>query len=284
MIEKSEAVVLKSMKYRDTSKIVTFYTRRYGKLACLAKGAREFKSKFGSSLEALTECEIVFYRKEERDLQLLSQASTLRTFKNVHSDGDRLGVGFSIAEMVDHLAREQEEHAALYGLISESLETLEHSEGNFVNILYAFEVRLASLFGFAPSFTRCARCGRELGHAAHERILPFLLDKGGPVCADCRESLGPVTEISQAFGAGFAGGVPLSRLMVPLRSPTRELLERLGSERLASVAGLEYDPSTGNELEEMLRLYFQYHFENFRPLRAPGIFGLTGGSGRPKDT
>ena len=272
MIEKSEAIVLKSMKYRDTSKIVTLFSRRFGKIACLAKGARELKSKFGSSLEPLNETEIVFYRKEGRDLHLLSQSSTLRPFKKIHTEGDRLAVGLSILELTYRLASEQEEHGAVYDLIVEALETLELSERNFVNILYAFEVRLAGLFGFAPAFGRCARCGRELGSAEMERVLPFLLDKGGPVCPECRESFGQVTELFQASGATFSGGIPLSRLMIPLRAPTRKLLERLTSARLASVTSLEYEPATGNELEETLRLYLQYHFESYRPLRSPGMF------------
>lgn len=282
MIEKSAAIVLKGMKYRDTSKIVTAYTRRFGKLSCLAKGARLAKSKFGSSLEPLTESELVFYRKEARELHLLSQASTIRPFKKIHTDGDRLAVGLSILELVNRLAQEQEEHTALYDLIAGALETLEQSDKNFVNILYAFEVRLAGLFGYAPSFYRCARCGRELGTAERERLLPFLLDKGGAVCPTCREDLGTVTDLPEALRSGFAGGAAVSRLMIPLRAPTRKILERLFSAHLSSVASLEYDPATGNELEETLRLYLQYHFDRFRPLRAPGMFGLSPGAGGPE--
>jgi DNA repair protein RecO (recombination protein O) len=281
MIEKTGAIVLKSMKYRDTSKIVTVYAKRFGKMSCLAKGARTAKNKFGSSLEVLVESEIVFYHKQARDLHLLSQASTLRPFKKIHAEGDRLGVALSIAELVDRLAHEQEEQADLYGLLLDALEALEHSAKNFVNILYAFEVRLAGLFGYAPNFTRCARCGKALGTAEQERLLPFLLDKGGPVCAECRESLGPVSEPSEIIRLGFPSGGAFSRVMIPLRAPTRRLLERLAGATLSSVPMLEYESATGNELEETLRLYLQYHFDRFRPLRAPALFGLSRAVDRP---
>lgn len=282
MIEKTNAVVLKSMKYRDTSKIVTLYTRRFGRLSCLAKGARQLTSKFGGSLEPMTESEIVIYKSEGRDLHLLSQCSTLRPFKKVHADGEKLGVGFSIVELLNRLAHEQEEHQALYGLLVEALEALEHSERNFVNILYAFELRFAALHGFAPSFTACARCGRVLGSAEQERVLPFLLDKGAAVCPECRDSVGQVLEIPQASGALTAGGAALSHLMIPLRAPARRLLERLLDSPLENVSALHYDTDIGNELDETLRLYFQYHFENFRALKSPGIFGLRPGRESPQ--
>ena len=71
MIVKTDAIVLKSMRFRETSKIVTFYTRRYGKIAAVAKGARETKNKFGAALEPMTGVNLVFYKKEQRDLQLV---------------------------------------------------------------------------------------------------------------------------------------------------------------------------------------------------------------------
>ena len=73
MITKSEAIVLKSMDFRDSSKIVTFYTRSFGKLKGIAKGARQMKSKFGAALEPITRVSLVLYKKEHRDLQLISE-------------------------------------------------------------------------------------------------------------------------------------------------------------------------------------------------------------------
>ena len=77
MIESTDAIVLRAIKYGDTSKIVTLYTRRFGKVAVIAKGARSAKSKFGSALEPMSLIQAVFYRKENREVQLLSQADLL---------------------------------------------------------------------------------------------------------------------------------------------------------------------------------------------------------------
>jgi DNA repair protein RecO (recombination protein O) len=74
MIVKTEAIVLKTMKYRDTSKIVTLFTKNYGKLSAVAKGARDRNLRFGSALDSLSHVQVVLYKKEGADLHLLPNA------------------------------------------------------------------------------------------------------------------------------------------------------------------------------------------------------------------
>src|SRR3989304_285501 len=145
MLTKTDAVVLKSMKFRDTSKIVTFYTRRYGKLKGVAEGARETKSKFGASLEPMTLLSLVLYKKEHRDLQLISQADILHRHKSIHSDFDRMPVALSVIELLNRLTHEEEENALLYALVLETLDAIDRAPRNAVNVLFAFELRVCSL-------------------------------------------------------------------------------------------------------------------------------------------
>ena len=66
MLIKTEAIILKSMKYRDTSKIVTFYTKEFGKLKGIAKGARTAKVNLVAALEPMTHSMLVIYKKEHQ--------------------------------------------------------------------------------------------------------------------------------------------------------------------------------------------------------------------------
>ena len=80
MLTKTEAIVIRSMKYGDSSKIVTFYTRQFGKLKGIAKAARRSNNKFGSSLEPLSHVMLVVYKKDHRDLHLISQCDSIQSF------------------------------------------------------------------------------------------------------------------------------------------------------------------------------------------------------------
>ena len=63
MIVSTDAIVLRSMKYGETSKIVTLYSKKFGKIKVIAKGARSAKSKFGASLEPMMHSSVIFYKK-----------------------------------------------------------------------------------------------------------------------------------------------------------------------------------------------------------------------------
>ncbi len=73
-LQKTQAVVLKTQRLGETSKILTLYSQKFGKIKVVAKGARGLKSRFYGTLEPLNHISIVYYFKETRELQLLSQA------------------------------------------------------------------------------------------------------------------------------------------------------------------------------------------------------------------
>lgn len=255
MIVKTDAIVVRSMRFRDTSRIVTFYTRRYGKVSAVAKGARNLKSKFGAALEPMTGVALVLYKKEQRELQLVSQCDIVKPYKRIHTEMERMAPAMAILELLHQLTHDEEEHAALYRLVEQTLDALEHAEKNHVNYLYAFELRVAALFGFAPVLTRCVRCGTAGVLEGPEDFVHFRLDKGGILCRAC---------------LGASGEFPSMRRNV--RKPVLRILDRLFVADLRSLGGLEYQPVVGNEMDELLRSYLQYHFEDLRPLRSERVF------------
>src|SRR3989304_672478 len=101
MIVSTDAIVLRSMKYGDTSKIVTLYSRKYGKIKVIAKGARSAKSKYGASLEPMTHSSIVIYKTEHRELHLLSKCEIASPFHKLNDDGDKMVVGLALVEIVN---------------------------------------------------------------------------------------------------------------------------------------------------------------------------------------
>ncbi|MEX1139347.1 MAG: DNA repair protein RecO [Bacteroidota bacterium] len=264
MIVKTDAVVLKSMRYRDTSKIVTFYTRAFGRVAGIAKGARVSKSKFGASLEPMTEVGLVLYKKEQRDLQLISQCDILKPFKQVHSDMEKMSGAMAVVELLHQLTHSEEENPALYNLLVETLEAVEKAPRNIRNIVYGFQLRFASLYGFNPVFDRCVLCGTMLGGSGVRPVVHFRIDRGGMWCGNCPEPLSTVAARGGRFG--------LLTSFAEIRVPTAQILHRFLTARLETLSSVEYHESVGNEVDETLRSYLQYHFEELRPLKSPPVF------------
>lgn len=274
MIVKTDAIVLKSMRYRETSKIVTFYSRRYGKLAAIAKGAREIKSKFGASLEPMTAVSLVIYKKEHRDLQLISQCDILKPYKKIHGEMGRMSAAMAMLELVNQLTHDEEEKPALYVLLEESLDGLESAAKNFQNLFFAFEFRLCGVFGFAPALGPCLRCGRDV-FSGPENVVTFQLDKGGLLCASCTAAMKLRTNGAVATGPFVHKGNDTHGrppVFVTLHSITARIMQKLFDAKLDTVAVLEYAEKVGNELDETLRSYLRYHFEDLKPLRSTAVF------------
>lgn len=274
MITKTDAVVLKSMKFRGTSKIVTFYTRRYGKLKGVAKGARETKSKFGAALEPLTVVSMVLYRKEHRDLQLISQCDILQRFKNISADIERLPVALSVIELLNKLTHEEEENTLLYEFVLETLDAIDQAEGQVLNILFAFELRICSMFGFGMGLDRCTSCGRDLDGLAGSHVV-LQLPRGAVHCPSCSAGV-PVFDPERLLAlrkshergseaAGRAGTIRLSM-------PALHLLRRFSKAKPADLSKVVVPEGLGNELEVTLRLYLHYHFEEFKSIRSLNMF------------
>ncbi len=70
---KTSAIVLKSRKWGEADRIVTFYTARFGKLRGVARGARRLKSRFGSALEPFVHCDLNLFEKPNDSLYRITQ-------------------------------------------------------------------------------------------------------------------------------------------------------------------------------------------------------------------
>jgi DNA repair protein RecO (recombination protein O) len=261
VLVKTEVVVLRSMKYRDTSKIVTFYSKEYGKLKGIAKGARTAKNKFGSALEPLSHSMLLLYKKEHRDLHFISQCDSIDSFRNLTEDLDRMSTGLSVLELIDQVTHHEERTPAMFALLVDTLRALNASTKNYERYLQAFQLRLAALFGYAPNFDTCGHCGKPILIGHGEGHVAFQIVRGAVFCNECS----PPNDSSLHDGGQ---SIACTTLSVQGLHIVRQLLHA----QLSSLGDLGFHAGIGNELNELLRLYLRYHFEGLRPLKSTEFF------------
>ncbi|MBS1492206.1 MAG: DNA repair protein RecO [Bacteroidetes bacterium] len=149
-----EAVILRTVNYGDTSKILTLYSRNNGKINCIVKGARNIKSRVLGVIEPFNHITIVFYNKENRDLQMLSKAETIKNFRVIKTDLDKLTISYRILETMNKAVYDKEHSNELFELLIKSFTYInesnpEKSAENFISYLY-FQVHLCELLGISP--------------------------------------------------------------------------------------------------------------------------------------
>lgn len=149
-IVKTDAFVLKSFKFRDTSKIVTLFTKELGKLSAIIKGVRKFNSGKCGVLETMNYINAVIYFKENRDLQFISSAEYKTSYPEIIKDLDRIKTTYRILDIVNKTIPENEKHYELFDLMKSCLETLNNSIYNCMLTYIFFQKELLIHLGIRP--------------------------------------------------------------------------------------------------------------------------------------
>jgi DNA repair protein RecO (recombination protein O) len=161
-IVKTEAVVLSKMDYRDSSSILTLYTKDYGKISVIHKGARSPKSKKGFIAEPLNHLQIIIYRKDSRDLQLLSSADLISHFPRIKEDLDKLKYSLAILELVKNLTPEGEENTKLFNSLTRILFLLDSSDEGPKVTFGRFFLFFLKEIGYEIQLKKCSSCQNNL--------------------------------------------------------------------------------------------------------------------------
>ncbi len=156
--EHTAAVVLRSLVYGESDRIVTLLTESRGKLALLARGARKSQKRFQGSLEpyALIEAEIAVGAGQ---LGRLAQARVVRAFPGVLADLERMSLAAAALELVREALPEREPEVRALPLVTRLFElVVALPPGDALRV--AFALRLLAVIGLAPNLEACGRCGR----------------------------------------------------------------------------------------------------------------------------
>ena len=106
---RTNAIVLRSIKLSETDKLVTFMTEQFGKVKCVARGARKIKSRFAGSLEPMSYVYLIYFGKENQQLFSLNNADIIESFHLLREDFQRLYTGIYLNELVDAMTAEVQE-------------------------------------------------------------------------------------------------------------------------------------------------------------------------------
>ncbi len=179
--EKAEAIVIRLADFSESSRVVTCFSREFGKLSAVAKGAKRPKSAFEAGLDLLSVCNIVFIRKSSGGLDILTEAQLKRRFKTIGHDITGLYAGYYVAELLDGLKEDHDPDPQLYDDAIAVLELLSTSSDVAATII-RFELSVLREIGQLPAWDICVRCGRPVDSAAWYGMKSSL---GGVVCRPC---------------------------------------------------------------------------------------------------
>ena len=235
-IQKTEAVVVDHRDYSNTSLIVTFFTRNFGQLSGIAKGARRPKSPFLGTFDLLNHNEIMYYRHTRSSLHTLSHSEIKNGFTRLREQQERTYAGSYIADVVKGMTREDEPQPELFDLMINALRELCTAD-DAARVLFQFEIKFLSSVGFQPELEQCVACWtRPQGN----RVF-FSVAGGGALCERCASGRGEEAQMT-SLGA-----------LATLSSLRRKTM----SEGRSVGCG----PAVARDIKRILRPYIVYRME-----------------------
>jgi|TARA_B100001079_G_scaffold61245_2_gene51905 DNA repair protein RecO (recombination protein O) len=150
LIVQTPAIVLKRFPYSDTSVIAHCFTRDYGKVGIMVRGAQRKKSPRSAYFQPANYLETLFYYKQNRNLYTLSKVSFIKNWIHFQDDLKRLSYALATVELVEKTIADHDPHENLFDELAATLSFFHHEETHFNLCFWYFELRLLQQLGFQP--------------------------------------------------------------------------------------------------------------------------------------
>lgn len=228
---KVEAVVLWARDCGGGNKLLTLYSREYGKMKVMAHGVAKPSSRKRGAVQPFTFTKFLIHRG--RELDSVSQCEALEMFSFLGADLEKIAYASYMAELVDSLTPEWEPCEGLFDLLLDTLRLLAGNDAEL--LLRSFEIKAAGLMGYRPVLDACVYCRQQTG-----RQVFFSAGQGGVLCGEC--------------GSADPGALPCSRGLV-------EVLKILLNWKPAKLRQLKVERRDRDQIKKILYEYLKYHLE-----------------------
>lgn len=141
---KTEGIILKRKDFGEADRILTIFTKKFGKVSVLARGVRKITSRRAGNVELLNR--VVVYLHKGKNFYILTEAESINTFEALKNDLTLSTYAYHLIELTDKLTAENQENQLLYENLVRCLEKISKNPRQV--FIRAYEVKILSLMGF----------------------------------------------------------------------------------------------------------------------------------------
>ena len=240
-VQKTKAIVLGYHSLGEADRIVTFYTRDFGKIRAVARGVRKVRSKLMGRLEILTCGDLVFFERMNKDLHIVNSFDIIEPFQVLREDLLKMAYCSYIAELIQQVEFEGEVDADTFDLVLKIMFMMKAVDDPEI-LARTFEIRFLTSAGLSPQLDSCVACTRHI-EGQNPQKLRFNIARGGVLCSKCSQS--------DSYAISVSRGT--LELMKRIQQSPLELIPRL---RLLEVAR--------RELRKILSSFISFHTDSRR--------------------
>lgn len=187
---KINGLVLAENNMGDFDKMLTLLTPNYGKISCVAKGARRPKSALLAGTQMFCFGEYLVYKGTQT--YHINSVEPIEVFYNLRTDLDKLKYAVHINKIVQDVTHENQNCYKILQLVLNTLYTISETDKNLDMVLGVFKLRLLCILGFTPKVMECTNCKEE------ENLIYFSIKDNGLKCKTCGKQDTGTIEISES--------------------------------------------------------------------------------------
>ncbi len=233
LYNKTEAIVLGHHDFGEADKVVTLYTKEFGKLKAVAKGVRRVKSRFGSAMEPFSHDHLMLYMPRKRNLYVVTGSRIIRTHKELRENFDSFITGSYLTEVVNKLTEPEEPNRHLFSLILQAFRQIPKQDRDIIIVIFA--VKFLADAGYKLILEKCVFCEKPIP-LEEERKLS--IQHGGLLCRKCQYRDVQAMDVS-----------PLAV----------QYLKRIGMVDLTKLGKIKMENSIKDELKRIVHFYLSHH-------------------------
>jgi DNA repair protein RecO (recombination protein O) len=150
MSESLNGIVLRRLRFSDSSLIITWLTDTHGRLRTMAKGALRQKSPFAGKLDLFFHCDLMLNLSRKSDLHMLREVSIRATFDRIRTDYLKTSVASYFVELIEEVTESDYPVTDIYLLLLRALDYLNSKRPELRGVLF-FETELCKCLGLHSS-------------------------------------------------------------------------------------------------------------------------------------
>jgi len=217
---KTKGIIIYNSPLGEFDRLLEIFSPSLGRIQAVAKGARNFKNRFGGVLEPFNYCIFDLFKRNQTSFYRIEACDIIKAFVELRNDLTLIMHAWAIGDTLRKLTPLEnygDANRAIFSLLYNVLNGMASGERPERLILY-YRLRLLNLIGIRPEFNRCVKCGKRFT----ENKISFSMSEGGIVCTFCKDKMkGPFMILK-----GSTVGLIRSWQSLPYRNLKKFILRR----------------------------------------------------------
>ncbi|MEG0291269.1 MAG: DNA repair protein RecO [Anaerovoracaceae bacterium] len=234
----SEGIIIKQTKSVNGRKMVTLFSKKYGKISAGTSINEKGKGKSSLAMKPFTYGRYNLYKN--RDNFNVNGAETIKSYYRIGENIDKYMVCSYILELTDKLLGYSESNPRLFNLLLDFFEEIEKREKKYMTLVLAYEVKCLKELGVLPEIHFCTKCNSK------DELNYFSVKDGGVLCSKCIKDEANSRQ---------------ETLIFPIKFGIISILEFFIKNPLSSLKKLTLEDSSLLEIRAIIKEYMMYHLD-----------------------